>query len=84
VNRASGGHRETDGQACEGNRRDDRERTSQYAATYQKTYVPAFNFCEYRARAYNPVLGRFMSEDPRLFDAGDYNLSVIATMIRST
>src|SRR4029453_19082829 len=46
----------------------------EYAATYQKTYVPAFNFYEYRARAYNPALGRFMSEDPKLFDAGDYNL----------
>ena len=31
-------------------------------------------FYEYRARAYNPTLGRFMSEDPKLFDAGDYNL----------
>jgi RHS repeat-associated protein len=29
---------------------------------------------EYRARAYHPGLGRFMSEDPKLFDAGDYNL----------
>ncbi len=26
------------------------------------------------ARAYHPSLGRFMSEDPKLFDAGDYNL----------
>ena len=39
----------------------------EYAATYQKTYVPAFTFYEYRARAYNPGLGRFMSEDPKLF-----------------
>jgi RHS repeat-associated protein len=31
-------------------------------------------FYEYRARAYHPDLGRFMSEDPKLFDAGDYNL----------
>jgi RHS repeat-associated protein len=46
----------------------------EYAATYQKTYVPAFNFYEYRARAYHPGLGRFMSEDPKLFEAGDYNL----------
>jgi RHS repeat-associated protein len=29
---------------------------------------------EYRARFYHPILGRFMSEDPKLFDAGDYNL----------
>jgi RHS repeat-associated protein len=41
---------------------------------YAATYIPAFKFYEYRARAYNPVLGRFMSEDPKLFDAGDYNL----------
>jgi RHS repeat-associated protein len=46
----------------------------EYAATYQKTYVPAFAFYEYRARAYHPGLGRFMSEDPKLLDAGDYNL----------
>ncbi len=47
----------------------------EYAATYRSTYnTPAFNFYEYRARAYNPQLGRFMSEDPKLFDAGDYNL----------
>jgi RHS repeat-associated protein len=46
----------------------------EYAATYRSTYVSAFKFYEYRARAYNPTLGRFMSEDPKLFDAGDYNL----------
>jgi RHS repeat-associated protein len=47
----------------------------EYAATYRSIYnVPAFNFYEYRARAYNATLGRFMSEDPKLFDAGDYNL----------
>jgi RHS repeat-associated protein len=47
----------------------------EYAAMYRSTYnTPAFNFYEYRARAYNPQLGRFMSEDPKLFDAGDYNL----------
>jgi RHS repeat-associated protein len=47
----------------------------EYAATYRSTYnTPAFNFYEYRARAYSPQLGRFMSEDPKLFDAGDYNL----------
>jgi RHS repeat-associated protein len=33
-----------------------------------------YGFYEYRARAYNPTLGRFMSEDPKGFDAGDYNL----------
>ncbi len=47
----------------------------EYAATYRSTYTTAaFNFYEYRARAYNAKLGRFMSEDPKLFDAGDYNL----------
>jgi RHS repeat-associated protein len=47
----------------------------EYAATYRSTHTtPAFNFYEYRARAYNPKLGRFMSEDPKVFDAGDYNL----------
>jgi RHS repeat-associated protein len=38
----------------------------EYAATYRSTYNnPDFNFYEYRARAYNPTLGRFMNEDPR-------------------
>ncbi|HEY4273041.1 MAG TPA: RHS repeat-associated core domain-containing protein [Candidatus Udaeobacter sp.] len=46
----------------------------EYAATYRATTTAAFNFYEYRARAYNPKLGRFMSEDPKVFDAGDYNL----------
>ena len=46
----------------------------EYAATYRGNYVQAFTFYEYRARAYNPMLGRFMSEDPKLFDGGDYNL----------
>ncbi len=46
----------------------------EYAATYRSVYTPAFNFYEYRARAYHPGLGRFMSEDPKGFDAGDYNL----------
>ena len=50
------GHRDIDGQACEGSRRAERERTSQY-----------------RNRAYHPGLGRFMSEDPKGFDAGDNN-----------
>src|SRR6202140_3627066 len=31
-------------------------------------------FYEYRARAYHPGLGRFMSEDPKDFEGGDYNL----------
>ena len=46
----------------------------EYAATYRQIYTQSFTFYEYRARAYNPTLGRFMSEDPKLFDAGDYNL----------
>jgi len=33
----------------------------EYAATYRSTYTnAAFNFYEYRARAYHPSLGRFM------------------------
>ncbi len=39
-----------------------------------REYAATFAFYEYRARAYNPTLGRFMSEDPKGFDAGDYNL----------
>ncbi len=39
-----------------------------------REYANLFGFYEYRARAYHPGLGRFMSEDPKLFDAGDYNL----------
>ncbi|HZQ18310.1 MAG TPA: RHS repeat-associated core domain-containing protein [Terriglobales bacterium] len=39
-----------------------------------REYNANFGFYEYRARAYHPGLGRFMSEDPKLFDAGDYNL----------
>jgi RHS repeat-associated protein len=39
-----------------------------------REYAANFGFYEYRARAYHPGLGRFMSEDPKLFDAGDYNL----------
>jgi RHS repeat-associated protein len=35
---------------------------------------PQLAFYEFRARAYHPGLGRFMSEDPKGFDAGDYNL----------
>jgi RHS repeat-associated protein len=33
-----------------------------------------FGFYEYRARVYNATIGRFMSEDPKGFDASDYNL----------
>ncbi|MGI8437543.1 MAG: RHS repeat-associated core domain-containing protein [Chthoniobacterales bacterium] len=39
-----------------------------------REWVPQYGFYEYRARAYNPALGRFMSEDPMGFDAGDTNL----------
>jgi RHS repeat-associated protein len=39
-----------------------------------REYANLFGFYEYRARAYHPGLGRFMSEDPKLFEAGDYNL----------
>jgi RHS repeat-associated protein len=46
----------------------------EYAAWSTAGYNAGFKFYEYRARAYNPTLGRFMSEDPKGFDAGDYNL----------
>jgi RHS repeat-associated protein len=39
-----------------------------------REYAADFAIYEYRARAYNPALGRFTSEDPKLYDAGDYNL----------
>ena len=39
-----------------------------------REYQEKFGFYEYRARAYNPTIGRFMSEDPKGYDAGDYNL----------
>ena len=39
-----------------------------------REFNSTFGFYEYRARAYHPILGRFMSEDPKLFDPGDYNL----------
>jgi RHS repeat-associated protein len=32
-----------------------------------REYSAMFGFYEYRARAYHPTLGRFMSEDPKLF-----------------
>ena len=38
-----------------------------------REYLGAWIY-EYRARVYHSGLGRFMSEDPKLFDAGDYNL----------
>lgn len=39
-----------------------------------REYATTFGVYEYRARAYNPTLGRFMSEDPKGFDPGEYNL----------
>jgi RHS repeat-associated protein len=131
------GHREMDGQAREGNGRDERERTSQIlmradpsvngglfffyhqdhegsvthltdangtiiekyrydvfgtpsfynggdvqisTSAYNnrflftgREYLGAWIY-DYRARLYHGYLGRFMSEDPKGFDAGDYNL----------
>jgi RHS repeat-associated protein len=46
----------------------------EYAAANSAGYNAGFKFYEYRARAYHPTLGRFMSEDPKGFAAGDYNL----------
>jgi RHS repeat-associated protein len=39
-----------------------------------REYLEAFGIYEYRNRAYHPGLGRFLSEDPTGFDAGDANL----------
>ena len=39
-----------------------------------RQWMARYGFYEYRARAYNPDLGRFMSEDPMGFKAGDKNL----------
>ncbi|MGI8820100.1 MAG: RHS repeat-associated core domain-containing protein, partial [Chthoniobacterales bacterium] len=39
-----------------------------------REWVARYGFYEYRNRAYNPTLGRFMSEDPKGFAAGDRNL----------
>ena len=39
-----------------------------------REYTANFGVYEYRARAYHPGLGRFTGEDPKGFDAGDYNL----------
>jgi RHS repeat-associated protein len=39
-----------------------------------REYIQQFGIYEYRARTYHPGLGRFMSEDPKGFDAGDYNV----------
>jgi RHS repeat-associated protein len=38
-----------------------------------REYVSQFGIYEYRNRAYHPGLGRFMSEDPKGFAAGDNN-----------
>ena len=35
-----------------------------------REYAPQYGFYEYRARAYHPGIGRFMSEDPSLFVRG--------------
>lgn len=40
-----------------------------------REYQEAFGIYEYRNRAYHPGLGRFLSEDPLGFAAGDTNLS---------
>src|SRR5205823_10773580 len=39
-----------------------------------REYNSTFGIYEYRARAYHPGLGRFTEEDPKGFEAGDYNL----------
>jgi RHS repeat-associated protein len=39
-----------------------------------REYLEAFGIYEYRNRAYHPGLGRFLSEDPTGFGAGDSNM----------
>src|SRR5205085_1820972 len=39
-----------------------------------REYIAELGIYEYRARFYHPGIGRFMNEDPKGFDAGDYNL----------
>jgi RHS repeat-associated protein len=39
-----------------------------------REHQPSFGIYEYRNRAYHPGLGRFLSEDPSGFGAGDSNL----------
>ncbi len=39
-----------------------------------REYKSQFGIYEYRARAYHPGLGRFTGEDPKGFEAKDYNL----------
>jgi RHS repeat-associated protein len=39
-----------------------------------REYLEAFGIYEYRNRAYHPGLGRFLSEDPLGFGAGDTNM----------
>jgi RHS repeat-associated protein len=60
------GSRDIDGCAGMGNLRSERARASQWLSEL-KLY-------DYRARLYNPELGRFMQPDPKDFAAGDYNL----------
>src|SRR5438270_2457691 len=60
------GSRDIDGCAGMGNRRSERERASQWLSDL-KLY-------DFRARLYQPELGRFMQPNPKEFGAGDYNL----------
>jgi RHS repeat-associated protein len=39
-----------------------------------REYLSELKLYDYRARMYQPELGRFMQPDPKQFEAGDYNL----------
>lgn len=39
-----------------------------------REWIASLKLYDYRARMYNPELGRFMQPDPKHFAAGDYNL----------
>jgi RHS repeat-associated protein len=57
------GSRDIDGKA---------ERPSERARTSQ--WLKELRVYDYRARMYQPELGRFIQPDPKQFEAGDYNL----------
>jgi RHS repeat-associated protein len=39
-----------------------------------REWISDMRIYDYRARMYQPELGRFLQPDPQEFDAGDYNL----------
>jgi RHS repeat-associated protein len=60
--------------AANGTGLSDSAKRNRFMFTGREWAQGTLGFYEYRARAYHPGIGRFMSEDPKGFDAGDYNL----------